>query len=116
MKWLTRLLTSLVLMFFVTYGYSAIHQEKNECKFISDSLTEIQTIKPGMTRAEVLMLFEEEGGLSTRTRRTYTYRKCSYIKVTFGFEAVGAPDRLGESQKDKVVSASKPFLQRIVLD
>jgi hypothetical protein len=116
MKWFTRLFTVLALILCVNHGFSAAHQEANECKFILDSLTEIQTIKPGMTRADVLTLFKEEGGLSTRTQRTYVYRKCSYIKVTFKFEAVGAPDRLGESQEDKVVSASEPFLQRMILD
>ena len=70
-----------------------------------------------MTRAELLTVFNEEGGLSTRTWRRYAYRDCPYIKVDVEFEVVGEPIAgLSESPKDKIIKISKPFLERMILD
>lgn len=41
----------------------------------------MQTFKPGMTRADLLKVFMEEGGISKRTWRRYVYRRYGYIKV-----------------------------------
>lgn len=86
-------------------------------EWIAKSLTEIESIKVGMTRAELLKVFNEEGGISTRTWRRYAYHDCSYIKVDVEFEAVGEPEaRLGESPRDKIIKISKPFLERPIID
>lgn len=70
-----------------------------------------------MTRAELLKVFREEGGLSTRTWRRYAYHDCPFIKGDVEFEAVGEPEgRLGESPNDKIIKISKPFLERSISD
>lgn len=84
--------------------------------WLAEAMREIATVKPGMTREELLKVFEEEGGLSTRTRRTYVYRGSLYIKVDVTFEAVGDAEKLGTSPKDKVVKISKPYLNWSILD
>jgi hypothetical protein len=39
-------------------------------------MKEMQTVKVGMTRKDLLRVFVIEGGLSTGLRRTYAYRNC----------------------------------------
>lgn len=92
-------------------------------QLIEVSLKEIQKIKVGMTRADLLKVFTTEGGLSTGLNRTYVYRECSYIKVDVEFEPVGRPARdadwrvtLVEANEDVIKKISKPYLEWMVLD
>ena len=92
-------------------------------EWIANSLKEIQKIKVGMTRADLLKVFTTEGGLSTGLTRTYVYRECLYIKVDVEFEPVGRPARdadgrvtLVESKDDVIRKISKPYLDWMVID
>jgi hypothetical protein len=81
-------------------------------QWVADSLREMQTVKAGMTRAELLRVFEEEGGLSTRTEQRFAYRDCPLIKVNVKFEAVGAADEVHtKSPNDTIREISPPFLE-----
>ena len=91
-------------------------EEQSHVKWVEAGLREMETIKVGMTRAELLKVFVEEGGLSTRKSRTYAYRKCPYFKVTFEFTPVGEGTGFPESSKDEITKISQPFLQRSVID
>jgi hypothetical protein len=100
-------------------GFTQIDEkpyEKTDCEFISKSIDEIHTIKVGMTRRELLAVFETEGGISTRTQRQYVYKKCEYIKVNVKFEPVVRQDKFGESPNDKIVEISEPYLQYAITD
>lgn len=91
--------------------------ELSHSEWLAQVMKEIATIEPGMTRKDLLKVFEEEGGLSTRTQRRYVYRGSRYIKVDVTFEAVGKPEaQRAESPKDKIVKISKPFLEWSILD
>src|SRR6266850_4946318 len=70
---------------------------KTHSEWIAQSLREMETIKVGMTRADLLRVFREEGGLSTRTQRQYVYRECLYIKVAVEFEPVESKEMLPEN-------------------
>lgn len=96
---------------------------KTQTEWVASSLREIQKIKVGMTRADLLKVFTTEGGLSTGLRRTYVYRYCPYIKVDIEFDAVGRPARdaegrvtLIESDRDTIIKISKPYLEWSVID
>ncbi len=93
------------------------HDAKSHCEWIAQSLREMETIKVGMTRADLLKVFSEEGGLSTRTQRQYVYRECLYIKVAVEFERVGNVEApFPENGEDKIVKISRPFLEWSVID
>lgn len=78
---------------------------------MTEVLKEIQTVKPGMTRADLLKVFKEEGGLSNRVRRTYVHKKCLLIKVDVEFRLVGnEKDMLAENGKDVITKISQPYL------
>jgi hypothetical protein len=92
--------------------------QDDHVKWVAISLKEMETIKVGMTRADLLIVFAEEGGLSNRQWRQYVYLKCPYFKVKVEFEPVGEPEGPNsmESSKDKIVKISQPFLEWSVLD
>jgi hypothetical protein len=89
---------------------------KAHSEWIAQSLREMETIKVGMTRADLLRVFREEGGLSTRTQRQYVYRECLYIKVAVEFEPVDTTQVFPENGKDKIVKISRPFIEWSVID
>jgi len=96
---------------------SASRGADEHTEWIAKSLKEIEGIKVGMARLDLLRVFKEEGGLSTRTQRRYVYRDCPYIKVDVEFEPVGEPlNRLSESPKDKIIKISRPFLEWSIMD
>ena len=86
-------------------------------KWIASVIESTETIKPGMTREDLLRVFTTEGGLSNRLHRTYVYKECPYIKVAVEFEATENPDdHLTEMREDRIVKISTPFLQYSVMD
>lgn len=86
-------------------------------KWIVSVLESTGTIKPGMTRRDLLKVFMEEGGVSNRFQRTYVYKQCPYIKVTVEFEASANPDDGStEMPQDRIRKISAPFLAYIVVD
>jgi hypothetical protein len=85
--------------------------DTNLTKQISEILTECQKIKPGMTRAELLKVFDTEGGFSTVTQRTFVYRGCPYIKVDVDFNLSDPKQKtLEERPTDTISKISKPYL------
>jgi len=57
-----------------------------------------------MSRADLLRVFGTEGGLSTRTHRTFVLKQCPMIKVDVDFAA-------GDNEaEDKIIQISKPYL------
>jgi hypothetical protein len=80
-------------------------------KWVESVMRSIFTIKPGATRKDLLRVFTEEGGLSTRTERTYVYKRCRYIKVDVEFAPVGdLQEGLSEMPADKITTISRPYL------
>jgi hypothetical protein len=74
-------------------------------------------IKPGMTRKELLRVYTVEGGLSTRTHRTYVLKGCPGIKVDVEFLPVGnVQNGLTEGPNDKIQEISKPYLDYSHMD
>ncbi len=84
---------------------------------ITVALKECQTLKPGMTRSELLKVFTTEGGLSTALHRTFVYRGCPYIKVDVDFRLSDSGQNvLVEKPTDIIVKISKPYLEWGIID
>ncbi len=92
--------------------------EQEHTEWVAHALREMQTIKPGMARADLLKVFREEGGLSNAAQRRYAYRECPYNKVDVKFDAANDADgRVGrETPQDKIASISQPFLEWLIGD
>ena len=91
--------------------------------WVGRTLEQMEGIKSGMTREDLLKIFRTEGGLSTPLHRTFVSRECAYFKVDVEFEAVGRPDRDSdgrvtseEDPRDIIVKISRPYLQFSITD
>ena len=94
---------------------AALTEERT--KWISKVLRQIGKINPGMRRKDLLKVFTTEGGLSTRTQRTYVYVECPYIKVNVRFKALNSESpELYEDPDDIIESISQPYLAWSVMD
>lgn len=88
-------------------GLPACGQDSNHVQWVAQTIKTMQTVKVGMTRAQLERVFVTEGGLSTTAERTYVYRGCPYFKVDVQFETDPAnPNR----ESDKITRISKPYL------
>jgi hypothetical protein len=91
--------------------------------WVAQALKRMQTIKPSMTRENLLTVFTTEGGLSTALQRTFVSRDCPYFKVDVEFRAVNRPNRdangrvtFVEDGQDVILKISRPYLQFAVAD
>ena len=97
--------------------------EAAHIQWVARVLEKMESIKPGMTRADLLDVFTTEGGLSTRTQQTYVSQDCPYFKVdvtfltrgTTGKDVQGRETMPGDG-RDQIVSMSQPYLQFSVMD
>ncbi len=86
-------------------------------RWLSNVLSWTHEIKPGMTRKQLLRVYSEEGGISTRDQRTYVLKGCPGIKVDVQFLPVGnTKDDLTESPDDKILKISRPYLEYSTMD
>lgn len=87
----------------------------NHVDWVNQSLTQMQQIKEGMTRADLERVFTPDGGLQMYTETTYVYRECPYFKVDVQFEQEpNRPAAIGP--KDKIIKISKPYIAQPALD
>jgi hypothetical protein len=91
--------------------------------WVTRALEKMETIKPGMTRGELLAVFQPQGGLSPALHRTFISRDCIYFKVDVDFDAVGRPSRdengrmtSVEDNRDIIVQISRPYIQFAITD
>ena len=87
-----------------------------QARWIRENLPELESIKVGMTRGELLKVFMEEGGISTRTWHRYVYRKCGYVKVDVEFSPAGDPKDTAQNPDDRITKISKPYLELSIMD
>jgi hypothetical protein len=97
--------------------------QRDRVAWVAEALKRMQTIRPGMTRTDLLKVFTVEGGVSTGLHRTYVSCDCPYFKVDVAFKAVGRPDRdadgrvtVVEGNQDIIVKISRPYLQFSIVD
>jgi hypothetical protein len=99
----------------VSHSQQPSSTDEEHAKWIASVIRTIGAIKPGTTREEMKKILQEEGGISTRTHRTYVYKQCPLIKVTVIFAAADA-DPSTEKPQDRVVSISRPYLEYSIMD
>jgi hypothetical protein len=91
--------------------------------WVVECLERMLTIKPGMTRNQLMQIFSTEGGISTAKQRTFVSRDCPYFKVSVKFRRTvdsgmnGSQSELLEERDDDVITdISGPFLQFSIMD
>jgi hypothetical protein len=122
-----RMIVLLVAVLSVWSGRGVLHgqqaSDESHVKWVAGVLGRMETIKPGMTRGDLMKVFTTEGGLSQPLERTFVSRECKYFKVHVTFKAVGRAQRdsdgrelLTEDARDVIVTISAPFLGLAVID
>jgi hypothetical protein len=74
----------------------------------------METIKPGMTRWDLLQVFRTEGARQTFRmesapsvlQETFVSQDCPYFKIAVEFQT-----RFGGGNRDVIVKVSKPYVQ-----
>lgn len=91
--------------------------------WVAESLKRMLTVKPGMSRDQLLLVFSTEGGISTALQRTFVSRDCPFFKVDVAFRRATNPDEgaarkdlLVERGDDLVTTISRPYLQFSIMD
>ncbi len=88
-----------------------------QARWIRQNLPDLESIKVGMTRGELLKVFMEEGGFSARTQHRYVYRKCGYVKVDVEFAPANDKDNdIHDRADDRITKISKPYLDWPIWD
>ena len=75
------------------------------------ALQDCKKIKVGMTRPQLLEVFEPGGGIYNAMGRRFVYRRCEYIEVDVEFK-LSSPDQsvFEERMTDTISKISEPFL------
>ena len=78
------------------------------------ALEELNSIYPGMTRAELEVYLRPEGGIHTRGGRAYVTRACRYVHITLTF-TLCTPQEPGSADReqwagDTIHTISEPYL------
>jgi hypothetical protein len=87
--------------------------DRKHTEWVASVLKSAQGVKVGMTRADLLLIFSTEGGLSTTSQRTFVHRNCPLIKVDVKFAAASKQEELPQ---DKIIEISRPYLAWTIAD
>ena len=86
-------------------------------QWLEERYVEATSIKPGMTRADLLKSFEEDGGLQSIPASRYVLRSCKLIQIEVKFNTEYGLSYQPTPDKDlKISSVSRPYLERMAVD
>jgi len=93
--------------------------QQDRIEWVSKCMTELQSIKPGMSRAEVEKTLPMDGGLQGYVTVRYVHTECSYFKIDVTFLVKRDADDQGRvvpTPEDTAVSVSKPYIEHPYYD
>jgi hypothetical protein len=107
----------LLLATFSTTTDGQGRQDEGYRQWLYDRYAEAASIKPGMSRADLLRVFEEDGGFQRIPAARYTLKSCNMIKIDVDFDT-----KYGQRYKEKpdaelkITKVSKPDLEPRSMD
>lgn len=113
-------LVVLVAMFLAGFLVNSSGQtggQDSHVRWVETALKDMESIRSGMTREELLRVFTTEGGISSPSERRYVYKSCPLFKVQVEFQTrTSTGGQAIESPDDVIIKISKPFLERTIID
>lgn len=105
---------------FTAPEYQYWNPMQTECeKCIDQCLRDFQSIRPGMTRHEVMQKFLMDGGLQTVSPVRFLHPQCRSFKVDVSFTYERDPENQNRAimgKDDKVIEISRPYLEPPFMD
>jgi hypothetical protein len=108
---------------FASSADEARQASSDHVAWVAESLKRMLTIKPGMSRDQLLDVFSTEGGISTALQRTFVSRDCPFFKVDVAFHRANGPktnadrdETVRELDNDVITSITRPYLQFSIMD
>ncbi len=94
-------------------GRVPAEEEQKHDAWLITKLEEVFSIRPGMTKADLLRVFEHDGGLQNTWPQRFVLRSCHLIKVDVEFNVPEgmAPASYPPDNELKIKSISKPYLE-----
>ena len=121
MKNVKRLLLCIIgLSLFATYSMTTREQDEPEQahkRWLNERYAEATSIKPGMSRADLLRVFKEDGGFQSIPATRYILRSCDMIQIGVEFDT-----EYGQAYKEKpdedlkITKVSRPYLALPAMD
>ena len=100
-----------------TYPLAQTANDQAHQQWLEERYKEATSIKPGMTRADLLKLFEQDGGVQTIPAGRYVLKSCHLIQIGVKFDtAYGVNSKPTPDENLKIVEVSKPYLERMAVD
>lgn len=97
-------------------GTQTANDQANQ-RWLEERYKEATSIKAGMTRADLLKLFEEDGGLQSIPASRYVLKCCQLIQIEVKFDSgYGVNYKPTPDENLKIVEVSRPYLQRMAAD
>jgi hypothetical protein len=121
---MTRRLMVLVVLSIIVIGVSASFRPaqsatpqpctQDHAAWLKQVLERMDTVKPGMTRWDLLQVFRTEGarqtfrmeGAPSVSRETFVSQDCPYCKIAVEFQTT-----FGGGNRDVILKVSKPYVQ-----
>ena len=90
---------------------------QNPQRWLEERYKEATSMRAGMSRAELMRVFEEDGGLQRIPAGRYVLRSCRMIKVEVEFDVENGQAYEGVPEEElKIRSVSKPYLEYMHTD
>jgi hypothetical protein len=90
---------------------------RNPREWLEERYKEATSVRAGMSRAELMKVFEEDGGLQRIPAGRYVLRTCRMIKVEVEFDAeYGQAYKEKPDRELKIKAISKPYLEYMDTD
>ena len=93
-------------------------EERARVEWLTEKMNEANSIKPGMSKADVLKVFMKDGGLQPYSPQRFVLQRCTMIKVDVTFDVPDGADLrpITMDSQVKIKSISKPYLEPMFLD
>jgi hypothetical protein len=92
-------------------------KEQTHEQWLADRIKEAKSVTVGMSRADLLKVFDRGGGFQVIPAETYVLRSCLLIKVNVNFDMSATDRHEPIPDKDlKIKTISEPYLGYVVLD
>jgi hypothetical protein len=100
-----------------TAGQRTTPEKQARIQWVEKCLKDLQSIKPGMTRGQMLKILGEEGGLYSPGWGHYVHKECPYFKVDIEFAFTRDKDGRGQwKPDDKITKVTRPYIDWSVMD